>query len=62
MLPNDYYSEKKWCPKCKGYVFYLIGLNRSYCVNCGGPVTLFSKRDREKFEDSLKNMKKGRAS
>jgi len=57
ILPNDYYSENKWCNRCRAYVRYMMSLEHSYCVQCGGQVTLFSQEDKEKFQKSLERKK-----
>lgn len=49
----DFYSDKKFCPCCETYVNYLMGLDHSYCVTCGGRVRLFSKDDWEQFNETL---------
>ena len=53
----DYYQDKKWCPCCKDYVAYLMSVEHSFCVNCGGEVRLFSKEDWETFHEELKSKK-----
>ncbi len=42
---NDFYNTTKYCSTCKGYVNYLMSVDRSYCTQCGGEVRLFSKDD-----------------
>jgi hypothetical protein len=49
----DFYNETKWCPKCRTYVRYVMSVNRSYCVGCGGPVRLFSREDLERFRQDV---------
>lgn len=49
----DYYSDRKFCPQCAGYVPYLVGVDHSYCVQCGGRVRLFSEQDWRAFQESL---------
>lgn len=53
----DYYSEKKWCEPCTDYVSFLMSVERSYCVNCGSPVRLFSKKDLQAFTDGMERDK-----
>ncbi len=53
LIPHDFYSEKKWCPKCRKYVPYLVSLEKCYCARCGHPVTLFSEEDKKKFKKAL---------
>jgi hypothetical protein len=49
----DYYTDQKYCPSCDKYVAYLMSIERSFCVECGGEVRLFSKEDWESFNESL---------
>ncbi len=53
MNKPDFYKDKKFCAECEGYVNYLMGLEFSYCVTCGGRVRLFSKQDWENFNDTI---------
>ena len=53
MKDLDYYSDKKWCPDCENYVSYLMSVEHSYCVDCGGEVRLFSKEDWEAFSEKM---------
>ncbi|MDA1264504.1 MAG: hypothetical protein O2816_05420 [Planctomycetota bacterium] len=53
----DYYQDKKYCPCCQGYVNYLMSIEHSFCVDCGGEVRLFSKEDWESFHEGLKTRK-----
>ena len=50
----DYYQDKKWCPSCNDYVNYLMSVEHSFCVSCGGEVRLFSKEDWEAFHEGMK--------
>lgn len=63
---NDFYSDRKWCPACDGYVPYLMSLDTSFCVECGGEVRLFSEKDWQAFSDNMqarrpKSGRRGRA-
>ena len=49
----DYYSDKKFCDNCNDYVNYLMGLDTSWCVNCGERVRLYSPDDWNHFRDNL---------
>ncbi len=61
MEPNSYYDDRKYCPQCQDYRRYLMSVSKSFCVECGGEVRLFSKEDWEAFNESLKAKKpKGR--
>ncbi len=53
----DFYTEKKWCPRCRKYVFYLMSVKHSYCVECGEPVTIFSEEEKEKFHKLVEKNK-----
>ncbi len=57
MDPLSYYSDKKWCPHCAGYVAYLMSIEHSYCVKCGGEVKLFNQSDWESFHEGLQAKK-----
>lgn len=46
---DDFYVDHKYCPRCDGYVRYLRSPSCCYCVECGGPVRLFSTRDHRAF-------------
>lgn len=54
---DSYYDDKKWCPACQDYVNYLMSVEHSFCVSCGGEVRLFSKEDWENFNESLQSRK-----
>jgi hypothetical protein len=49
----NYYNDRKYCDGCQDYVAYLMGLEESYCVECGGQVRLFSPKDWEQFHEQL---------
>ena len=49
----DYYSDRKFCPTCNDYVPYLMSVEHSFCIECGGRVKLFSKDDWQSFHESL---------
>ncbi|HIG11031.1 MAG: hypothetical protein ABGY71_05450 [bacterium] len=50
---RSFYSDHKFCADCNKYVSYLMSLDNSYCVECGGAVRLFSKADWESFQTEL---------
>lgn len=52
---SSFYDDHKFCPACEDYVAYLISMDDSYCVNCGGIVRLFSEDDWVDFNESLKS-------
>jgi hypothetical protein len=49
----DYYSDRKFCSECKGYVAYLMSVDKSFCATCGTEVRLFSKEDWSSFNESM---------
>jgi len=49
----DYYSDRKFCPQCNDYVHYLMSIEHSYCVSCGGEVRLFSEDDWASFNEAI---------
>lgn len=53
MEPSDFYSDLKYCAKCDKYVTYLMGVEHSYCTECGDRVRLFSQRDWTAFSENL---------
>ena len=53
----DYYSDLKYCSKCGKYVPYLMGVEHSYCTECGSRVRLFSQRDWADFNENLTRQK-----
>jgi len=57
MAPMDFYSEMKFCTRCKKYVRYLMSVHNSYCSECGEIVTLFSKEDGERFQKVVERNK-----
>ncbi len=55
MSPNSFYDDRKFCTACDDYVAYLAGMDRSYCVQCGSKVRLFSEEDWNRFQNGLDN-------
>ncbi len=53
----DYYDETKYCEHCKTYVRFMMSVNHSYCVDCGGRVRLFSRDDAERFQERVQRHK-----
>jgi hypothetical protein len=37
----EFYSESKWCDACRAQVRFLMSVNHSFCIQCGGVVRLF---------------------
>jgi len=54
---TEFYSEQKWCDPCGGYVRFLMSVNHSYCIDCGGRVRLFSRDDSRDFQDTVQRHK-----
>jgi len=54
---SEFYDEQKWCEQCKTYVRFLMSVNFSYCVHCGGRVRLFSNPDGKQFQDHVQRHK-----
>ena len=52
---GDFYDDRKFCTACNDYVPYLMSMDHSYCVECGGQVRLFSKADWAEFNESMKS-------
>ena len=53
----DFYSDRKFCHDCQEYVSYLMGMEHSYCVQCGTQVRLFSDDDWKVFNESMNERK-----
>lgn len=53
----DFYSDRKYCSKCEGYVPYLMSVDHSYCTQCGAEVRLFSNTDWSEFRRALEERK-----
>ncbi|MFT4541315.1 MAG: hypothetical protein ACI835_003776 [Planctomycetota bacterium] len=53
MENQDYYNDHKYCTTCNKYVSYLMSIDQSFCVECGGVVRLFSEDDWVSFNSSM---------
>lgn len=53
----EFYNEQKWCDHCNGYVRFLMSINHSYCIECGGRVRLFNPNDSRDFHDTVQRHK-----
>ncbi|MCK6446713.1 MAG: hypothetical protein L6Q99_10010 [Planctomycetes bacterium] len=51
----DYYADRKFCAHCQNYVPYLMSVDKSFCVQCGGEVRLFSQADWQAFNQALQD-------
>ncbi|HEX6812987.1 MAG TPA: hypothetical protein VF384_15285 [Planctomycetota bacterium] len=54
---GEFYNERKWCDNCRQYVSFLMSVNYSYCVLCGGRVRLFSRADADSFQQNVQRHK-----
>lgn len=50
---SDFQNDRKWCPSCEAYHPYLMSVDKSYCVECGGEVRLFSEEDWQAFSEKM---------
>jgi hypothetical protein len=53
----EFYREEKWCDACRGYVRFLMSINHSYCITCGGRVRLFNRNDSRNFQETVQRHK-----
>ncbi len=56
-LNNEFYNEQKYCDHCQSYVRFLMSVNHSYCIECGGRVRLFSREDKQSFQETVQRHK-----
>ena len=56
-MSRSFHDDTKFCPCCDAYVRYLASVERSYCVECGGEVRLFSEADWGKFQQRMEDRK-----
>ena len=54
---TEFYDERKWCEHCRTYVRFLMSVNHSFCVDCGGRVRLFNRTDSRSFHDTVQRHK-----
>lgn len=54
---SDFDRETKWCETCQTQVRFLMSVNASFCVCCGGKVRLFSKTESVHFAESVQKKK-----
>jgi hypothetical protein len=54
---SEFYTEQKWCDDCNSYVRFMMSINHSYCVNCGGRVRLFNSNDSATFQETVQRHK-----
>ena len=48
-MRGDFYTDERYCPRCKTQVQYLLALEASYCVHCGSTVRLWNAEDQARF-------------
>ncbi len=56
-INNEFYNEQKYCDHCQSYVRFLMSVNHSYCIECGGRVRLFSREDKQSFQETVQRHK-----
>jgi hypothetical protein len=54
---SEFYTEQKWCDHCNGYVRFMMSVNHSYCIECGGRVRLFNRQDSSNFQETVQRHK-----
>ena len=54
---SDFERELKWCDACKKSVRFLMSVNHSFCVHCGGRVRLFNREERTRFAETVQRHK-----
>ncbi len=45
----NFYSDFKWCEKCRKYVLYLVSLDSSHCIYCDAKVVVYNRADLKRF-------------
>jgi hypothetical protein len=48
-----YYEETKWCGACDREVRFLMSVNHSFCIHCGGTVTMFRREAGSAFGERV---------
>jgi len=56
-INNEFYNEQKYCDHCQSYVRFLMSVNHSYCIECGGRVRLFNREDKQSFQETVQRHK-----
>lgn len=54
---SDFRNDRKWCAACDCYVSYLMSIDKSFCVQCGAEVRLFSEEDWIAFSEKMEARK-----
>ena len=47
-------EDKRFCPKCAGYVRFLQSPSAAYCAECGNEVMLFSPAELKTLRSGLR--------
>jgi len=53
MADTEFYRELKWCDACRKQVRFLMSVNHSFCVQCGGKVRMFSREESLRFAETV---------
>lgn len=53
----EFYREMKWCDACQQQVRFLMSVNHSFCVQCGGKVRMFSREESLRFAETVQRHK-----
>ena len=53
----EFYRETKWCDACQARVRFLMSVNHSFCVDCGGRVRMFSREESSRFAETVQRHK-----
>ena len=56
-MSHSFHDDTKFCPCCDAYVRYLASVERSYCVECGSEVRLFSEEGWTAFQEKMEARK-----
>ncbi|MBM3973278.1 MAG: hypothetical protein FJ301_04170 [Planctomycetes bacterium] len=51
---TEFYAETKWCGDCRANVRFLMSVNHSYCIHCGGTVKLFDSDGAGRFGERVR--------
>lgn len=57
MGTSEFDRETKWCDACQGRVRFLMSVNHSFCVDCGGKVRMFSREESLLFAETVQRHK-----
>ena len=54
---SEFERETKWCDACQANVRFLMSVNHSFCVHCGGRVRIFSREESSRFAETVQRHK-----